>query len=75
MVIDLQRKMRERFYTWAAQYVKAPDIRLFPISDILAFLINKRVFTFEEIRAELDKHRIILDENCLDLAKAKSEDT
>ena len=69
MVIDLQEKMKKRFYRWAAKYVKAPDIKLFPISEILAFLVERRVFTIEEIRSELDKHKIILHEDYFELAK------
>lgn len=75
MVIDLQEKMKNRFYGWAAQYVKAPDIKLFPISEILAFMVKRRIFTFEEIRTELDERKIILHEDYFDLAKKIIEES
>lgn len=65
MVLDL----RQRFYCWAAEYIKASDITLFPQSELLAFLVENKVFTFEELRREFDARKIIVHENVFELAK------
>ncbi|MBQ8245773.1 MAG: hypothetical protein IJZ42_01430 [Lachnospiraceae bacterium] len=69
MVIELPKIMRNRFYSWAAEYITANDITIFPPSEFLAFLVENKVFTFDEIRTELDKRKIIFHEDYFDLAK------
>lgn len=68
MVIDLQEKMKTRFYRWAAEYIKATDITQYHPSQLLVFLVEEKVFTFEEIRTELDKRKIIFHEDYFELA-------
>ena len=57
-------KMQEKkFIQWVSQYIQINgSISPFHLCDYIAFLVVKKVFTFEEIRAELLKEGISLHE-------------
>ncbi len=69
MILEWETIMRKRFYAWASEYLNADNITQYPPFVILCFLVENKVFTFEEERAELDQRKIIVHENVFDLAR------
>lgn len=72
-IIDFSNATRNRFYNWVSQYVRTKDggdIQAYLIEVLLAHLVIEKVFTFVDLRAELDKHKISLHQNFFDRAAA-----
>ena len=69
MILEWEAKMRKRFYEWASEYIDSLDITAYSPVFILSFLVENNVFTFKEIRAELDQRKIILRESEFELAR------
>ncbi len=66
MVIDIEGKMRERFYAWAGEYIETVDggdLRENTPEYIFMFLVCNQVFSLDELRRELDERKIIVHEN------------
>ena len=75
-IIDFSAATRNRFYNWVSQYVRTKDggdIQAYPIEVLLAHLVIEKVFTFVDLRAELDKHKISLHQKFFDKAAAVVE--
>ena len=61
-IIDFADEMRKSFFAWASEYLKIPtDIR-YTCADIITVLVEKKVFTLDEIRKELCSRKIVLHE-------------
>ena len=75
VIICFAEANKKRFYKWVSQYVSDKDglpITNYPIADLLAFLVESRVFTVQELRSELYKEKIVLGEKIfLSLKKGK----
>ena len=67
-IIDFTAETVKRFTAWAEEYVRIPeecigqDGCLLFTDEVIAFLIKNGVFTEEDMRAELDKKKIPLNE-------------
>ncbi len=64
-IIYFEKENKNKFYGWVSQYVSSKDggeITQYRIVDLLAFLVENRVFTVKELRDELRKEKIGLDE-------------
>ena len=71
-IIDFSMKMRDKFYAWCSQYVstyEGEDISRYQIESLIVFLITNNVFTFDDLRAELNEHKISLHQRYFDRAK------
>lgn len=73
-IINFQEVMEERYQFWVNDYLIIPDVlfekgKLTHIEHTLAFLIEGGVFNFQEIRDELNKNNICLNEDYFEKAK------
>lgn len=62
-IIDFQEAQERRFLIWAMEWIIIPDGVRFGTDYLMAFLVDKKIFTFDEIRAEMRKRHIALNEN------------
>jgi len=62
-IIDFAAEMRKRFFAWASEYLKIPTNIKYTCADIITFLVEKKVFTLDEIRKELCGRKIVLHES------------
>ena len=68
-IIDFEERMKEKFESWAREYVSVREGHTFIIEVIIAFLVERMVFTFEDLREELDKSKISLHERYFERAR------
>ncbi len=64
MIIDFEKFVANKFLKWVSAYLNLPKIKdnRDLIQPCISVLIEKGVFTIEELRAELRKNNIILHE-------------
>lgn len=82
-IIDFKKENERRFWEWAAEWLEIPKDEPIGIDFVIAFLVAYKVFTLEEIKAELKGRKIVLPEiifdsavminNCADLTAGRSE--
>ena len=74
-IIDFTAEIVRRFTAWAKEYVIIPDDGigqdgcLLFTDEVIAFLIENGVFTEEDMRAELNKKKIPLNEYYFEKAR------
>lgn len=72
-ILDFEELQEERFEEWAREYLIIPDGSKFPVDVLMSFLVGNKVFTFEEIRSEMQKRKIVIHERIYKLAAAHVE--
>ncbi len=73
-IIDFRKSQEERCMAWIREYVIIEDGAPIEIEYLLAFLVGNKVFTFDEIRAELKKRKIVIPERTFEIAQKVEQD-
>lgn len=70
-IIVFEKEMKNKFYNWVSQYLGAEggNIKVYPVEELIAFLVSEHVFTLESLRSELNKSHISLHEKYFEKAK------
>ena len=70
-IIKFDEKMKEEFYKWAEKYIRSAkdkDLSEYPVEHILCKLAVSGILTLDEIRKELDRENIPLQQFYFDKA-------
>ena len=61
-ILDFKQWNERRFWEWASEWLVIPENEPIGIDFAIAFLVANKVFTIEEIRAELRNRKIVIQE-------------